>query len=103
MNNCSLYDKFREIQEAKEKTYNDRSGAFIAEGLVATEITMLKDNSTKNAALVYNDKEGPDDVIVYTFKKDDVAKSDYFSHDGVNYLIYEDVKLNDKTISYRKQ
>lgn len=103
MNNCSLYDKFREVQEAKEKTYNDRSSAFITEGLVATEITMLKDNSTKDAALVYNDKEGPDDVIVYTLKKDDVAKSDYFSHDGVNYLIYEDVKLNDKTISYRKQ
>jgi len=41
--------------------------------------------------------------MVYTFKKDNLKKGDYFIHDNVNYLVYENQRLIDDDIDHVKQ
>ena len=99
----NVYDIFRRVQEKRKDCYDNRSAAFILEGKISQDIYHKRLNKDIKAALVFNDKEGPDDVIVFSFIKDDLGKSDYFVFDDVNYLVYENVKLTDKDVNYKKQ
>lgn len=55
------------------------------------------------AAIVFNDKEGPDEAIVFSFIVDDLQKSDYLVYENTNFLVYEDIRLTDSDINYKKQ
>ena len=67
------------------------------------DVTHVRLNKTIKAAVTFNDKEGPDESIVYTFNSDNLLKGDYFIYDNVYYLVYEDVKLTDKNLNWKKQ
>ena len=99
----NVYEIFRRVQKNKKACYDNRSAAFILEGKISQDIYHKRRNRSIKSALVFNDKEGPDEVTVFTFIKDDLQKSDYFIHNDVNYLVYEDVKQTDKDISHKKQ
>lgn len=99
----SIYDIFRSVQEKRDTCYDERSAAFIIEGAMSKNIFHSRLNQDIPAALVFSHKEGPDEVIVYTLIKDDLLKSDYFIYDSVNYLVYEQNKLTDADITYKKQ
>lgn len=105
---ANIYKSFKEIQATKNTVYTKRSASFIVDGLISNEITLLKNSKIQEAALVFDHKEGPDNVLVYTLfnstsPESELYKGDYFSWDGANFLVYEDVRLNDKTVPYKKQ
>lgn len=99
----SPYKKFREVQAIKTSCYDERSAAFITEGLVSQGITHVRLNETIKAAIVVDMKEGADQTIVYTFNEDNLLKGDYFIYDDVYYVVYEEVKLTDSTLIWKKQ
>ena len=99
----NVYDIFRRVQEKRKDCYDNRSAAFILEGKISQDIYHVRLNKDIKAALVFNHKEGPDDVITFSLISDTLMKSDYFVFDDVNYLVYEDVRLTDKDVNYKKQ
>ena len=101
--NKNVYDIFRSVQTKRTTNYDERSAAFIIEGKMAKTIYHKRKKQTIKAALVFRHQEGPDEVLVYSFKKDRLQKSDYFVYDETNYLVYEENKLTDDEINYKKQ
>ena len=99
----SIYDIFRSVQEKRDTCYDERSAAFIIEGAMSKNIYHSRLEKKIPAALVFSHKEGPDETIVYTLLEDDLLKGDYFVYDSVNYLVYEQNKLTDTDIIYKKQ
>ena len=99
----NVYDIFRAVQNKRTTSYNERSAAFITEGKLSKTIYHKRRKVKISAGIVYNNKEGPDEVIVYTFQKDRLHKGDYFILNDVNYLVYEEEKLTDENINHRKQ
>jgi len=99
----NIYDVFRGVQAQKTSCYDERSAAFITEGVLSTDITHIRLNKNIKAAITFNDKEGPDDAIVYTNKitpsTDELSKGDYFIYDNGYYLVYENIKLTDKNLN----
>jgi len=99
----NVYDIFRDVQEKRSTTYNQRSAALIVEGKMSKQIYHKRNTKYIPAALVYKHEEGPDEVIVYSFIKDQLEKGDYFIYDYVNYLIYEQEKYSDIEVNHKKQ
>ena len=99
----NIYDIFRGVQAKKTSCYDERSAAFISEGLVSQDVTHVRLNKTIKAAVTFNDKEGPDESIVYTFNSDNLLKGDYYIYNSNYYLVYEDVKLTDDSLTWKKQ
>jgi hypothetical protein len=99
----NLYDNFRSVQGVKKECYDKRSAAFINTGKLSQDITHTRLDEEIKAAIVFNYKEGPDDTYIFTYIEDDLLKGDYFAYDSGNYLVYEDVKLTDSDIDYKKQ
>ena len=99
----NVYDIYRSVQEKRKTCYDNRSAAFILEGKISQDIYHKRLDKNIKVALVFNHREGPDDVIVFSLNEDELMKSDYFIFDDVNYLVYEDVKLTDKDVNYKKQ
>ena len=99
----NVYEMFRKIQQNKKTCYDNRSAAFILEGKISQDIYHKRRKKDIKAALVFNHQEGPDDVITFSLKDDDLIKTDYFVFDNVNYLVYEDVKQTHKDLSHKKQ
>jgi len=99
----SIYDIYRSVQDKRDTCYDERSAAFIIEGALSKNIYHSRLEKEIPAALVFSHKEGPDEVVVYTLLKDDLLKADYFVYDSVNYLVYEQNKLTDADIIYKKQ
>ena len=98
----NVYDIFRTVSKKRTACFDTRSAAFITQGKLSKDIYHKRKQKTIKAGLVYQYKEGPDEAIVYTFKKDDLRKGDYFIFDHVNYLVYEDQKLTDENNNHKK-
>jgi uncharacterized membrane protein YkoI len=79
----NIYDEFRAAQKREKDCYDERSAAFIIDSAVSNEVTHVRLNKIKTVALVSNDKEGPDDVQIYSHKKtnpiQNFKKGDYFA------------------------
>jgi len=99
----NIYDNFRSVQTKRTECYDKRSAAFISTGKLSQDIYHVEGDAYIKAALVFNYKEGPDEVVAFTYVEDDVSKADYFTYDNVYYLVYENVKLTDNDITYKKQ
>ena len=76
--NKNVYEIFRDIQKKKENCNDRGSAAFIIEGGLSQDIYHRRNKRAIPAALVFNHKEGPDELTVFTLLKDDLFKSDYF-------------------------
>jgi hypothetical protein len=70
---------------------------------LSKEVFHKRLNKDIKAALVFKHQEGPDEVLVYSYLKDDLQKSDYFVYKNTNYLVYEENRLTDEDINYKKQ
>lgn len=99
----NIYDTFRGVQAKRDACYNERSAAFIIEGALSQTVYHKRGEKDIFAAIVFNHKEGPDDITIYTLKTDEVIKSDYVVYDSLNYLVYEDLKQTDVDLVYKKQ
>lgn len=99
----NIYDIFRTTSKKRATSFNTRSAAFITEGRLSKDIFHKRKNKFIKAGLTYQYKEGPDEVIVYTFEKDQLRKGDYFVYNNLNYLIFEDQKLTDEKVNHKKQ
>jgi hypothetical protein len=98
----NVYDVFRTVAKKRATCFDTRSAAFIMQGRLSKDIFHKRKNKNIKAGLVYQYKEGPDEAIVYTFKKDDLRKGDYFVYDHVNYLVFENQKLVDEDVNHKK-
>lgn len=99
----NIYDIYRDVQTKRNECYDERSAAFIEQGKLSKDITHKRLDTVIKAAVVFSHKEGPDEVIVYSYIEDDLQKSDYFIYDNTNYLVYENIRLTDSDINYKKQ
>ncbi len=100
--NKNVYDVFRTVAQKRATCFDTRSAAFITQGKLSKDIYHKRKNKQIKAGLVYRYQEGPDEAIVYTFKKDDLRKGDYFVYDHTDYLVYEDQKLVDENVDHKK-
>jgi hypothetical protein len=100
--NKNVYDVFRTVAQKRATCFDTRSAAFITQGKLSKDIYHKRKNKVIKAGLVYRYQEGPDEAIVYTFKKDDLRKGDYFVYDHTDYLVYEDQKLVDENVDHKK-
>lgn len=100
--NKNVYDVFRTVSKKRATCFDTRSAAFIMQGKLSKDIYHKRKNKIIKAGLVYRYQEGPDEAIVYTFKKDDLRKGDYFVYDHVNYLVFEDQRLVDESVDHKK-
>jgi hypothetical protein len=102
----NVYDRFRDIQSSKASCYDKISASFITEGTYSIDITHVRIDETKKAAIAFKEKEGPDQLTIFTLKDvesyKNLAKGDYFIYDSTYYLVYEKVKLIDEDIIYLK-
>ena len=98
----NVYDIFRTVSKKRTACFDTRSAAFITQGKLSKDIYHKRKQKIIKAGLVYQYKEGPDEAIVYTFKKDDLRKGDYFVYDHTDYLVYEDQKLVDESVDHKK-
>jgi hypothetical protein len=102
----NIYDNFRKDQKHKDLCYDERSAAFITEGDVSNEVWHARINEKINVGLIFNDKEGPDDVYVYAKKQleknRNFRKGDYFASKGTFFLVYEIVKQSNQSLPYNK-
>jgi len=99
----NIYDDFKDVQSKKTLCYDKRSAAFIISGRLSQDIYHIRAEEDIKAAIVYGHKEGPDDVLVYTLNENGLLITDYFTYDSVRYMVYENVKLTDDDVSYKKQ
>jgi hypothetical protein len=103
----NIYDVFRGVQAQKTSCFDERSAAFITEGVLSTDITHVRRNTTIKAAVTFNDKEGPDESIVFTLKttpsSNELLKGDYYIYNTAYYLVFEDVRVTDGGITWKKQ
>lgn len=100
--NKNVYDVFRTVAKKRATCFDTRSAAFITQGKLSKDIYHKRRKKNIKAGLVYRYQEGPDEAIVYTFKKDDLKKGDYFVYDHTDYLVYEDQKLVDENVDHKK-
>lgn len=103
----SVYDRYRRIQKRKRECEFEKSADFIRNGGVSVYVEHVRLDQERNAGLVFNHKEGPDDAIFFTElfdeKDQEFLKSDYFVWENTYYLVYEDVRLVNKNLNYKKQ
>lgn len=99
----NIYDIYRGVQTKRNECYDERSAAFIEQGKLSKEVFHKRLNKDIKAALVFKHQEGPDEVLVYSYLSDDLQKSDYFVYKNTNYLVYEENRLTDDDINYKKQ
>ena len=78
----SIYDRYRSIQKRKRECEFEKSADFIRNGGVSVNVEHVRLDQGRNAGLVFNHKEGPDDAIFFTElfdeKDQEFLKSDYF-------------------------
>lgn len=98
----NVYDIFKSTQEKRSTSYDKKSAGFIVEGRMSQKVFVKRLNRDVSAAIVFDSKEGPDSASFYVLKNEDVVKTDYFIYDSVNYLIYEQIKLPDEKLPYKK-
>lgn len=102
----STFDLFRKRQQNSENCRNKFESSFILEGTASTVVYSLRLNVNKRAALIINDKEGPDTTLVFTYKEqdnnDELLKGDYYQWNDNIYLVYEDISLV-RDVLYKKQ
>ena len=102
----SSFNLYRRKMEASKQCMLCQETAFILEGSSATIIHMLRTDVDKQAALIINEKEGPDTVTVFTHKKekrcDELLKTDYFKWKDKTYFVYEDIDII-REATYKKQ
>lgn len=104
----SLYEKFREKHAIKKACEDKISADFIFSKETSNEITHVRINEDKNVALVFNNKEGSDEVIVFeAIEKNKesweyLKKGDYFVLSNNYYLIFEEFKIVKSDLSYKK-
>lgn len=98
----NVYEIFRDIQRRKSTCNDEGSAAFIVEGGLSQDIYHRRKRKLIKAALVFNHKEGPDELTVFSLLEDDLLKSDYFVYRHTNYLVIEENKRNHKEINFRK-
>lgn len=99
----NIYDIYRGVQTKRNECYDERSAAFIEQGKLSKEVFHIRLEKDIKAALVFKHQEGPDEVLVYSYLSDDLQKSDYFVYKNTNYLVYEENRLTDDDINYKKQ
>jgi len=99
----NVYDIFRDVQEKRSTTYNQRSAALIIDGKMSKQIYHKRIDKTIPAALLFSQDEGPDEIWVFSFIKDHLQKGDYFTYEDNNFLIIEENKLFDPDINHKKQ
>lgn len=99
----NVYDIYRDIQNIRKNCNDERSAAFIVDGEMAQTVYHKRLKKDIPAALVFGHKEGPDDITVYSLIEDDLLKSDYFIWKNTDYLVYEENKITNNEINFRKQ
>ncbi len=103
----NLYDVFRGVQDKRKASNIKTSANFIVEGANSNKIRHLRPNIDIDAAIIVDDKEGPNNIMVYTKKGDNLEnnllKGDYFTWENIYYLVYEDIRLTHTDYGFKKQ
>lgn len=102
----SSFDLYRKKMEASSNCDMNYESSFIVDSTSATQIHVLRLNEDKQAALIINEKEGPDTVLVYTRKEfrdyKNLLKQDYFTWRDKTYFVYEDIDIV-RDVNFHKQ
>lgn len=79
---------------------------FIEDGASATIIYHIRMEEEKAAAMILDEKEGPDKSTVFTYKRDnaqeELLKGDYFLWKDLHYFVYDDIEIV-REVAYKKQ
>ena len=100
----NIYEQFKRVQGVRDSAYNRETASFVENSTASTKITNVAKSKVISASLVFDEKEGSDNVVVFTLiGEDNIQKGGYFIYDSIYYLVYEDVKIVKENVAYKKQ
>lgn len=100
----NIYEQFKRVQGVRDSAYNRETASFVENSTASTKITNVAKSKVISASLVFDEKEGSDNVVVFTLiGEDNIQKGGYFIYDSIYYLVYEDVKIVKEDVAYKKQ
>ena len=102
-----MFSSFRRRGEVEDSCRQKWESRFIKEGSSATTIFDVRLNKEREAALVINEKEGPDQFIVFTYKDNndksqELGKGDFFFWKDKLFFTFEDIDIV-HDVNYKKQ
>lgn len=102
-----MFSSFRRKAEVEDSCRQKWESRFIKEGVSATTIFQVRLNKEREAALVINEKEGPDQFIVFTYKDSEdktqeLGKGDFFFWKDKLFFTFEDIDIV-HDVNYKKQ
>ncbi len=104
---ANKFSNFRARTLAETNTDNNLNAEFIDTHASSTVITHSRISEDIKAVLTINQKEGVDEVILFTKPFDDsddnVTVGDYITHDGDIYLVFMEYKLPSKVKNVYKK
>lgn len=100
-NNESAFDRFRRTHETQSNCLRKKTAYFLEnhESSVTIEVTRTQEEIP--AVLIFNDKEGADEVLLYVSINDDFIVRDYFTWNSYTFFAYEQVEVV-KEVNYVK-
>lgn len=102
----TMFKHYREKSRVDDCCRLKYESSFIVNGTGSTTIHHIRTDTNRSAALVINDKEGPDSQIVFTDNLEDadlnLRKGDYFLWNKKHYFVYEDYDIV-REVAYIKQ
>lgn len=89
----NAYALFRRVSTNYKQSLSTANSYFIQNSASSTSIYAVRAKKDYTVVLVMTDKEGGDELYLYTDVDSDLKLGDYFTRDEVTYFIYEKVKI----------
>lgn len=100
-NRENAYDRYRRNYQVQSDCLNKKTAYFIQNHESSVLINVNRTEEEIPAVLVFTDKEGADEILLYVSVDDNFVNTDYFTWNGITFFAYEKVEVV-KTVDYVK-
>lgn len=100
-NRENAYERYRRNYEVQTGCLNKKTAYFIQNHESSVIINVNRTSEDIPAVLVFTDKEGADEILLFVNINDDFINTDYFTWNGITFFAYEKVEVV-KAVDYVK-
>lgn len=100
-NNEGAFDRYRRIYDVQSGCLRKKTAYFLENHESSVTIEVSRTEEEIPAVLIFDDKEGADEVLLYVSINDDFIVQDYFTWNSYTFFAYEQVEVV-KEVNYVK-
>ena len=100
-NRENAYDRYRRNYGVQQDCLRKKTAYFIENHESSVIINVTRNGDDIPAVLVFSDREGADDILLYVSVEDDFQLQDYFTWQNITFFAYEKVEVV-KEVDYVK-